>query len=173
MENWLISSPATLLITVVSVLIIMSVLLVSIRLFGLRSLAKMSSVDFASTIAIGSILASTMMNTDSSLLKGTVAILATLGFQQVFSKLKRDSDAIEAIAENSPKYLMIGTEIIKENLEASGVTHADLMAKLREANVLRFSEIKYVVFETTGDVSVLHGSQDVTVEEEILKDVVR
>ena len=36
-------------------------------------------------------------------------------------------------------------------------THADLVAKLREANVLDFSSVRAVVFEATGDISVLHG----------------
>ena len=32
-----------------------------------------------------------------------------------------------------------------------------MIAKLREANVLDISEVRAVVLETTGDISVLHG----------------
>ena len=172
MEDWLTAPLDTLWKTAATAVLIMAVLLIAIRIYGLRSFAKMSSVDFASTIAIGSVLASVTMSTETSLLKGAVAIIVILGFQQLFSLAKRKSDAIESVAENSPKFLMRGSEIITSNMEASGVTHADLMAKLREANVTQFSQVKAVVFETTGDISVLHGTDDTPIEEEILEGVV-
>jgi uncharacterized membrane protein YcaP (DUF421 family) len=39
------------------------------------------------------------------------------------------------------------------------MTRSELRAKLREANVLEWSQIRAVVLETTGDVSVLHGDE--------------
>ena len=172
MEDWLTAPFGTLWKTAAGGVLIMAALLLIIRVYGLRSFAKMSSVDFASTVAIGSILASVTMSTDNSVLKGAVAILAILGFQQVFSIVKRKSNAFESVAENSPKFLMRGTKIIQANMDASGVTHSDLMAKLREANVTQLSQIKAVVFETTGDISVLHGTDDTPIQEEILEGVV-
>ena len=35
-----------------------------------------------------------------------------------------------------------------------------MIAKLREANVIDFSQVKAVVLESTGDISVLHTSND-------------
>lgn len=171
MENWLTAPLPVLLKTAASCVLIMTAMLIAVRFYGLRSLAKMSSVDFASTVAIGSVLASVVLGTGTSLLKGTVAIIVILGFQQVLSLAKRFSDTVEAVVENNPIFLMKGSVILQDNLDKSGVTHADLMAKLREANVLQLSEVKAVVFETTGDVSVLHGSGDKTVDAELLKGV--
>ena len=37
----------------------------------------------------------------------------------------------------------------------------DLRAKLREANVIHMGQVRAVVFETTGDVSVLHGGDGI------------
>ena len=51
-------------------------------------------------------------------------------------------------------------EILWSNMKKSKVTEGDLRVKLREANVLRLLEVKAVVFETTGDISVLHSSKD-------------
>ncbi len=39
------------------------------------------------------------------------------------------------------------------------VTHEDLLEKLREANITRFDQVRAVVFETTGDVSVLSDKE--------------
>lgn len=171
MENWLIASLPIILKTAVSCVVVMAGVLLIIRFYGLRSLAKMSSVDFASTIAIGSIIASVAINTDTSLLKGGVAIFVILGFQQILSFAKRQSDAVESLTENNPIFLMKGSTIIQGNLDKTGVTRADLMAKLREANVIQLSEVKAVVFETTGDVSVLHGENSLEIDHELLEGV--
>ena len=54
------------------------------------------------------------------------------------------------------------------------VTRDDVRAKLREANVLDYSQIRAVVFETTGDVSVLHTDQaDRELASDLLADVRR
>ena len=50
------------------------------------------------------------------------------------------------------------------------MTEADLRAKLREANVLAMDEIRAVVMESTGDVSVLHGPPG-SLSRELLRDV--
>ena len=171
MPDWIISSFPELAKTFASSILVMAVTLLIIRFYGLRSLAKMSSVDFASTIAIGSILASVAINGNTSLLKGAVSIFTILGFQQIFSFFKQRSKRVNKIAENTPVFLMEGSTILHENLRKSGVTQDDLMAKLREANVVKLTEVKAVVFETTGDVSVLHGEKDKEVDEIILSAV--
>lgn len=53
--------------------------------------------------------------------------------------------------------------ILHEALPYTRVAKDDLIAKLREANVLDLSQVRAVILETTGDVSVLHG--DVCAEE--------
>ncbi len=53
---------------------------------------------------------------------------------------------------------MAGSEILYDNLQRAKVSEEDLMGKLREANAIHFDQVKAVVFENTGDVSVLHGS---------------
>lgn len=172
METWLTAPLPIILKTIASCVLIFAAILIIVRMYGLRSFAKMSSVDFASTIAVGSILASVAINTDQSLLKGVVALVTIIGFQQLFSFAKRSSDWFEDKAENNPTYLMWEGEILKENLAGCRVTQADLMAKLREANVFRLTDVKAVIFETTGDVSVLHGADYGEVDGEILEGVV-
>ena len=59
--------------------------------------------------------------------------------------------------------------ILQENLDKARITKADLAAKLREANVLRLQDARAVIFESTGDISVLHGDKDI--DEFIMKEV--
>ena len=57
---------------------------------------------------------------------------------------------------------------IENNMQKCKVTKSDLKAKLREANVIHLSEVKAVVFESTGDISVLHGSDDKDIDDWII-----
>ncbi len=75
------------------------------------------------------------------------------------------------MVDNKPLFLMIREEILWDNLKKARVTEGDLRAKLREANVIELSEVKAVIFETTGDISVLHSSEDKNIDDWIVEDV--
>lgn len=47
--------------------------------------------------------------------------------------------------------------MLHDNMRKARVTESDLWSKLREANVLNLNQVRAVVFEATGDISVLHG----------------
>ena len=67
---------------------------------------------------------------------------------------------------------MIGNEIQADQLAKARMTEADLMAKLREANVANFEQIKIVIAETTGDVSVIHHASDIDLSRDLIKGVI-
>ena len=141
------------------------------RVAGKRTFAKMTSFDFAVTIAMGSILADAVNKPVDNLMPAFVS-LALLAFLQVlFSKLLSSSDTIERLTTNTPILLMKDGKILEDNLKKALVSRADLMGKLREANVLQLSEVRAVVFETTGDVSVLHTTENTRIDEVIMEDV--
>ncbi len=157
MENWIAISVPLILKVLLTIIGIYSIMILIIRLSGLRTFAKMSSIDFASTIAVGSVLAAVIMNTDNSLLKGAVALVGIILFQTTFAYLVRKFSFFKKIATNKPRLLMKDGQILYDNLKKTNIGKGDLIAKLREANVLNFSEVQAVVLESTGDMSVLHG----------------
>lgn len=156
---------------VISVLGIFSIIIILTRIFGLRTFAKMSSFDFASTIAVGSVLASVILNTDYSLLKGAITLVAIIGFQTLFSYMVRKNEWFKSIFTNKPQLLMRNGEILYEALKKSNIGKNDLIAKLREANVHDYSEVKAVIFESTGDISVIHNNEHKDISEDLLVDV--
>lgn len=142
------------------------------RVAGLRSFAKISSFDFAVTVAIGSLIASTIITEDPPLLQAMVGLAALYALQMAVAVLRQKSTAVRKTVDNAPLLLMDGDRVLEENLRKARVTKDDLRGKLREANVLRRSEIRAVVMEATGDVSVLHGDPEGDrLEPEILRNV--
>ena len=155
--DWFTFDPTHLLATVFSAVTIYAVLIALVRIVGLRSFSKMTSVDFAMTIAMGSVLASTVLAPSPSIPQGAVALACLFAIQWVVAKLRIETSWMEDVADNEPVVLMDGSRMLRDNMEAARVTEHDLWAKLREANVLHPSEVHAVVLETTGDISVLHG----------------
>ncbi len=146
---------ATVLLAVLSTLGIFVSTVVYARISGLRSFSKMSSFDFAITVAIGSLIASVGL-TSSSLVTGVVSLGTLFGAQAGIALLRRVAQ-FSKVVDNEPLLLMAGGRMLSDNLREARITEDDVRAKLREANVLNYEELRAVVLETTGDVSVIHG----------------
>lgn len=156
---------------IASVFGIFTIIIIITRVFGLRTFAKMSSFDFASTIAVGSILASIILNKDYSLLKGAVALTAVISFQTLFSFIVRKSTTFQSLFTNKPQIIMWQGKMLHDKMKRCNVGKDDLIAKLREANVHDFNEVKAAIFESTGDVSVIHNNANKELSQQLLKDV--
>lgn len=156
--TWLLTTPARLILIIISTVIIYGSVILLTRANGLRSFSKMSGFDFAMTIAVGSIIATTIMSERPSILEGVVALSALFACQRLVSWARIQRDASKLV-DNEPRVLMANGELFQDALEETRVTKADVYAKLREANVTKLSEVRAVVLEATGDISVLHGRE--------------
>ncbi len=138
------------------------------RLMGLRSFTKMSAFDFATTVAIGSLFGTAIATRDPSVAVTLVAFAGLFTVQKVVA-VARSRVGAERLTDNEPLLLMDGPEILHENLRNANVTEDDLRAKLREANVLCRDQVRAVVLETTGQVSVLHTDDpDIRLDPDLL-----
>ncbi len=141
------------------------------RLAGKRSFSKMSSFDFAITVALGSIVATTVVSKSVSLWEGILGLAMMYALQLGLAILRRYR-MVRDITDNPPMFLMKGKSILYDNLKKCRVTEDDLRSKLREANVLKLDQVRAVIFEATGDISVLHASDStIEIEDWIIKNV--
>ena len=170
--TWIAAEGDAALMVVLSAVALYALLILFTRLVGLRSFSKMSGFDFAITIAIGSVLASVTLWQKPTLWEGTVALGALFGLQFVVGNLRKRLPRVTGLIDNAPLLLMDGTTVLSENLRRANMTEADLRAKLREANVTQLEQVRAVVMESTGDVSVLHAPPEApALDDELLADV--
>lgn len=170
--SWIVTSFQSVLMVILSTLGIYVVLILFTRLSGVRTFSKMSSFDFAITVAIGSLIASTILTKSPPLFQAVVAMASLFAIQMVIAGF-RENSFIRSLVDNKPILLMRNTEMLEENMKKARVTREDILGKLREANVTQFSQIRAVVMETTGDMSVLHHHEiDHQLEEKLLEDVI-
>lgn len=171
--DWIYQSSDPIAETLGGVILMFVAVIIFTRIIGLRSFAKFSTFDFAFTVAIGSAVAA-VLTSSTTVAHGSTAIFGLLFLTAAIAYLQRKSEAFNQMISNKPLLLMDGQTILDDNLKAARVDKSQLIAKLREANVLKFEQVRAVVLETTGDISVLHVSEDSDCElEDRLLDNVR
>ena len=139
---------------------------VLVRINGLRSLSKMTNFDFVMTVALGSLVAGAAQASDwKAFAQAMVAMAGLFLVQFLAAQIRKSSDRAEDAV-----FLMRNGEFCDAALNKTRVAKSDLIAKLREANVLDYGQVRAVVLETTGDVSVLHGDH---LDETLIENVKR
>ena len=154
------TSGSAMFMMILSTVVLYAVIILLTRLSGLHSFSKVSGIDFAVTITIGAIIAQILLSPNPPLLIGVVALTSLFALQYGVTRLRRSWKGALHAVDNNPLLLMVGSEIQEDNLTRARLTHEDLYAKLREANVLSLNEVRAVIMERTGDVSVLHGDRN-------------
>ena len=134
-------------------------LLLYTRLMGLRSFSKLSSHDFAMTVAVGSIVASTVLTKSTSLGQGLAAMAVLFIIQGLISWLRRKVKPFKAMIDNQAIILMTNGEYFWDNLAEANLTKSDVQEVLRKNGIKSKSEVFAVIMETTGDMSVIKTSE--------------
>ncbi|SFP10206.1 DUF421 domain-containing protein [Tranquillimonas alkanivorans] len=164
------SSVGAMILPFLDTLVVVPATILLVRLLGLRSFSKMSAVDFVVTVAIGSTIASTVLLPDTPFWTGVAALVALFLIQGLSVTLRTFLAPAKNAIDNAPILVMEHGEIREDALRAARLTRGDVYSKLRAQNVKTLSEVRAVVFETTGDISVMTGSGPV---EDVLLEGVR
>jgi uncharacterized membrane protein YcaP (DUF421 family) len=151
----------------VSAFAVYLVVIVLTRLAGVRSLAKMGSFDFAATVAVGSTMATALVGS-SPLAAALLGLVMLFGLQYLIATLRR-RDLLLGLVDNDPILLMAGDEVLEGNMRHARVSREELWSQLRMAGVHSRSQVRAVVMETTGDISVLRQGEPV--DDELLQGV--
>ncbi len=157
--------------TVIAALLVYTLVILYTRIFGLKSFSKMTGFDFLNTLAIGNLLAMSIATAKPGPLLGVLIIGALYFLNYLITIARYKSTTIENTIDNSPIFLMRDGKVLHDSLQKTKITEAELRGKLREANALQLSNVKAVILETTGDVSVLHTSEDISIDPYVLEGV--
>lgn len=171
-EKWTISPMSEIAMVFLSAIVTYAAILLYTRLAGLRSFSKMSACDFAMTVAVGSLFGSTVSAPSPTLILGLASLAALFAGQWVLAISRKRLPWFGKLVDNEPLLLMAGREILEDNLRRANVTKEDVFGKLREANALNYDQVLAVVFETTGDISVLHSGEHSQLEPDFLSNVI-
>lgn len=130
-------------------------LLLLLRSFGKRALAKMNAYDFITTIALGSALASAILSKDVTIVKALTAFTLLLGLQRLVAVASMRSAGLRKLLNNEPALLSRHGELLLDGLRRENITAADVEAAVRSAGLCDIGKTSAVILETDGSMSVI------------------
>ncbi|WP_034552478.1 DUF421 domain-containing protein [Carnobacterium funditum] len=135
-------------------------LIIVLRIFGKRTLAKMNAFDFVVTVAFGSILATILTSRDLTLFDGTLAFTLLVVLQFILTKLTIYFKLANKIVKSKPTLLFYKDEFDVNAMQKERVSKEEILQAVRSAGFASLKDILGVVLETTGEFSVLRGDSD-------------
>lgn len=131
-------------------------LLVILRIFGARSLAKLNAFDFAVTVALGSILASAVTSTDLSWSAAALAMVMLLGLQYVIAKLLCHLPVARRLLTAEAIVVVRNGQMCTEAMQHARVSTSDVYQAARSAGHGDLQNIGAMIIETDGSISVIN-----------------
>lgn len=135
-------------------------LIVLIRLFGKRTLAKMNAFDLVVTVALGSTLATVLLSKSVALAEGIVAFGVLIGLQFAIAWTSVRSRTFQRLVKSAPRLLVYNGRLLDQELLDERVTPEEILAALREKGVRRVDDAGAVVLETDGTLTVIPRGGD-------------
>jgi uncharacterized membrane protein YcaP (DUF421 family) len=126
-----------------------------LRLSGRRTLSKMNAFDLIVTVALGSILATVLLNKDVTLAQGILAFATLIGLQFIITWASVRARWVRQLATGEPALLFYRGAFLSQALRSARVTEDEVRASIRSAGVLALEDIEAVVLETDGTFSVV------------------
>ncbi|KST70003.1 DUF421 domain-containing protein [Mastigocoleus testarum] len=126
-----------------------------LRVSGKRTLSKWNSFDFIVTIAFGSILASLLLSTNTSLAQGILGFGLLILLQYIITWLSVRSNIIQKLVKAKPSLLLYQGKILHHILKQERVAEGEVLAALRSNGITAIEDAQAVILETDGSFSVI------------------
>jgi uncharacterized membrane protein YcaP (DUF421 family) len=134
-------------------------LIALLRIAGNRTLSKMNAFDLVVTVALGSTLATILLNKNVSLAQGASGLLLLIAMQFAVSWSSVRLPWVRRLVTGEPTLLYYGGEMLQSNLHRARVTEDEVRAAIRAAGVAAMDDVEAVVLETDGSLSVVRQSR--------------
>jgi uncharacterized membrane protein YcaP (DUF421 family) len=128
--------------------------IVGLRLGERRTLAEMSAFDFVAAVAVGAIVGRVPNAHDAGYFAGAATLVTVLVAHRLITWL-RYRPRLARLVDHAPRLLVVDGQVLDAAMRRSGLTRDDLYGLLRERGVQDLAEVRYVVFEQRGRVSVV------------------
>ncbi len=130
-------------------------LIIIIRIAGKRVLSKMNAFDFIITIALGSVLATIILNKDVPLAEGATALALLVLLQFVMTWTSVRANWFRKLITGEPALLFYQGKYLEKSLLRERVTRDEVRASIREAGLSDIDQAHAVILETDGSFSVI------------------
>jgi uncharacterized membrane protein YcaP (DUF421 family) len=142
--------------TVVRSLIIYFVLWGLLRLSGRRTLGKLTSFDFVLLLIIGGVTQRALLGQDYSVTNALLVVITLILTDVTLSLVQRDYPRIARIINGEPMIVVEDGRPLMKRLRHARLTADQVLESARRLHGLeRMEQIKYAIFEASGDISII------------------
>ena len=131
------------------------VLIAMLRVSGKRTLSKMNAFDLVVTVALGSTLATVLLNQSIPLAEGGAALALLIFLQYAITWSSVRSPRFQAMIKAEPTLLVHDGRYLDDALRRQRVTQDEIGAAIRANGQADLSNVAQVVLETDGSMSVI------------------
>lgn len=135
-------------------------IILMLRVSGKRTLAKMNAFDFIVTVALGSILATTLTSQQTSVLAGLTAFGTLIILQYILAKLSKRFSIVNQMIKSEPTLLFYKGDYLRKHLQKERILEMEVIQAIRSSGT-PLEQVEAVIIETDGTFSVLRDSRHV------------
>ncbi len=151
--------------TVVKVLLIYVGAVAALRIAGRRTLAQLSAFDIVVTIAIGSTIASAVVPSDAAVSDALVVLVTLLCSQVVIAAARQRFPRTRKVLDFAPLAVFQDGKLeLRRTPTSAQLTPEEVYAMLRQKRVFDLGDVRLVVLEPTGNISVSRSAPPVESE---------
>ncbi|MGM0896335.1 MAG: DUF421 domain-containing protein [Bacillota bacterium] len=148
-------------------------LLIFLKTSGKRTLTKLNAFDLVVTVALGSTLATILLDSKLSLWEGLTAFAVLIVLQYLITFTAVRSKGFNKLIKSEPRLLFSEGEFLEQAMRDERIKDIEIMQAVRNSGEGDLQNIKAVILETDGSMSVISnkaGSALANVKENTKKD---
>ena len=130
-------------------------LVIFLRISGKRTLTKLNAFDLVVTVALGSTLATILLDSSISLLEGLTAFALLVLLQYVITLLAVHSDWFNNVIKSEPRLLFLNGKFIRSAMKKERIKEIEILQAIRNSGSGSTEKVAAVVLETDGSLSVI------------------
>ena len=148
--------------SVIKAVIVYFVLWVIIRASGRRTLGQLTVFDFILFLIIGGAVQRSLMAQDYSLIHAFLVVATFVIVDVAVSFVERDVPSFGKILRGVPTIVVENGRVLRGRLRRARLTEDDVLeAARRRLGLERMDQIRFAIFEASGEISIIPKAPDV------------
>ena len=156
--DWLVGQSSELWEVAAKAALMYFVAVIGLRVAQRRTLAQWTAIDFAAAVAVGALIGRTAVASGQSFFFGAVALFTILAAHALMM-VARFRPTLAKLVDHRVRVLVDDGRLRRDQLRICGLTENDVIAKLRLMGVQTLDELRYVLYETKGELTVVRRDQ--------------
>src|SRR4051794_30203363 len=154
MSDWFAGQADQLGEVVGKALLMYAIALVGLRVAHRRTLSQWTAIDFAAAVAMGAIIGRTAIAEGQSVAVGAAALVTILAAHYLVA-VGRFHPLVARLVDHRLRVLVDHGRLRPGQLRRCGLTEAEVLAQLRQHGVASIGELRYVLYETKGELTIV------------------